>query len=204
MSGWKKLLIGLLLVLPASSALADLTPSLITQLHQGGYVLVMRHASSPQNPPDKSMADPQNREGERQLDETGRATARAMGRAFRTLEIPLGAIFSSPTYRALETVRLAGFGTASTVEQLGDGGHSMARLNGPAPAAWLRAAAARTPAAGENTLLVTHMPNISAAFPDEAAGLKDGETLIFKPDGHGHAALVAKVEIEAWPAAAQK
>jgi hypothetical protein len=43
------------------------------------------------------------------------------------------------------------------------------------------------------------MPNIAASFPDRAKDLKDGETLIFKPDGHGHAELVAKVAIEEWP-----
>ena len=103
--------------------------------------------------------------------------------------------------RALETVRLARFGTPRTVAQLGDQGHSMARLNGPGPAAWLQAAVEQMPVAGKNTIIITHMPNIAAAFPDKASGLQDGETLVFKPDGNGHVQLVAKVLIEDWPAA---
>jgi hypothetical protein len=55
-----------------------------------------------------------------------------------------------------------------------------------------------------NTIIVTHMPNIAAAFPDNANGLQDGETLIFAPDGNGHARLAATVLIEDWPAAVPK
>jgi phosphohistidine phosphatase SixA len=193
--------VGLLFVLAASPALADLKPDLVEQLRQGGFVLLMRHASSPQKPPGKSMADSQNMGLERQLDEQGRETAEAMGHAFKALRIPVATVLSSPTYRALETVRLARFGTPRTVAQLGDQGHSMARLNGPGPAAWLQAAVEQMPVAGKNTIIITHMPNIAAAFPDKASGLQDGETLVFKPDGNGHVQLVAKVLIEDWPAA---
>lgn len=182
---------------------APLSPDLVKELRQGGYVLVMRHAASPATPPDKAAAHPDNVALERQLDEKGRTTAEAMGRAFKSLHIPVGQVFSSPTYRARETAKLADFGTPKTVPELGDQGHSMARLSGPGPAAWLKAKAAEKPAAGRDTLIVTHMPNIVAAFPDDASGLQDGETLVFRPDGQGHAALVAKVPIEDWPAAAQ-
>lgn len=173
-------------------------PDLVKALGDGGYVLVMRHASSPANPPNQSMADPQNTGLERQLDEKGRTTSLAMGRAFKKLHIPVGDVYSSPTYRALETVRLAQFGAPKIVPELGDQGHSMARLNGPGPAAWLKAKVDDRPAPGRNTIVVTHMPNIIAAFPDTAKGLKDGETLVFKPDGHGHTSFVARIAIEDW------
>jgi len=86
-----------------------LTPNMENGLRHGGYVLVMRHASSPTNLPDKSAADPGNVGLERQLDEKGRSTAEAMGRAFKAAHIPVGEIFSSSTYRARETVRLEHF-----------------------------------------------------------------------------------------------
>lgn len=196
-----KLFVGLLFTLTAMPAQADLKPGLVEQLRHGGFLLVMRHASSPQNAPDKSVADPQNVNLERQLDQKGRETAEAMGRAFKILRIPVGSVLSSPTYRALETIRLAGFGTPTTVPQLGDQGHSMARLNGPGPAAWLQAAVKQRPAKRENTIIVTHMPNIIAAFPEQANGLQDGETLIFAPDGNGHAKFEGTVLIGEWPAA---
>ena len=193
--GLVALLLGTGLAAPALAQPAELAG----QLRQGGYVLLMRHASSPTDPPDKAVADPENAADERQLDDNGRATARAMGEAFRALHIPLAQVFSSPTYRARETVRFAGFGTPVLAPELGDQGHSMMRISGEGPVAWLKNKVATRPPPRSNIMLVTHMPNISAAFPDQAAGLKVGETLVFKPGGHGHADLVGKVEIEEWP-----
>src|ERR1700693_5989458 len=77
---------------------------LLTALRAGGYVILMRHASSPPTPPDAAKANADNLQHERQLDDAGRSSARAMGEALRHLHIPLGAVLSSPTYRALETV----------------------------------------------------------------------------------------------------
>ena len=42
-----------------------------------------------------------------------------MGGTLHELKIPIGEILSSPTYRALETVRLAQFGKPSPVVELG-------------------------------------------------------------------------------------
>jgi hypothetical protein len=81
--------------------------ALVKLLRQGGYVLVMRHASSPREVPDKQAANADNVKLERQLDEAGRAGAAAMGKALRDLKIPIGSVLTSPTYRAVETVRLA-------------------------------------------------------------------------------------------------
>lgn len=173
-------------------------PSLIDALRDGGYVLLMRHASSPAKPPEQGMADPENVTGERQLDAKGRATAQAMGQRLRALHIPVGQVFSSPTYRARETVRLAGFGPPVSAPQLGDQGQNMARIEGEGPTSWLRAKVAEVPPHGRNAILVTHMPNIVAAFPDLAGDLQDGETLVFKPDGKGQAQMIAKVRIEEW------
>ena len=183
-------------VLPA---IAAAPAGLTDQLRQGGYVLLMRHASSPATPPDAATADPENPQHERQLDDKGKANAKAMGAAFKTLQIPVSQVFSSPTFRARQMVKLAGFGTPKLVQELGDQGHSMERISGASPAEWLKNAVAKKPAPGRNTILVTHLPNIAAAFPDQAQGLADGETLVFKPDGQGHATLVAKVGIEEWP-----
>lgn len=166
---------------------ASLTADLVDDLRHGGYVLVMRHASSPPTPPENDTADPANIALEHQLDEKRRATAQAMGKAFKSLHIPVGNIYSSPTYRAREAVKLAHFGTPKDVPELGDQGHSMAHLNDPGPTTWFRTKATEKPAAGRNTILVTHMPNITAAFHEQARDLQDGETLIFKPTGGDHA-----------------
>jgi len=73
--------------------------ALVKALQKGGYVLVMRHASSPREVPDKQAANSDNSKPERQLDEVGRNTAIAMGKALRDLRIPISNVLSSPTYR---------------------------------------------------------------------------------------------------------
>ena len=171
--------------------------ALVHALQRGGYVIVMRHASSPLQPPDAQAADPANVTHERQLDQEGRDTAAAMGKALHQLKIPIGDVFSSPTYRALETVRLAGLGKPQTVPEIGDGGRSM-QGGTAAQAAWLQKKITALPT-GTNTFLVTHSPNITRAFPQWAQGLSDGEALVFGADGKGGATLVARVKIDEWP-----
>jgi phosphohistidine phosphatase SixA len=187
---------------------------LVNALRRGGYVLVMRHASSPRETPDAKTANPDNTSRERQLDETGRTTATAMGAALKQLAIPIGQVFTSPTYRARETVRLLSLKDAMPIEELGDAGRSM-QAAGDAQAEWLQKTVARAPSTSAeaaadkstaakatadkmgNTLVITHQPNIARAFPN-LSDVADGETLVFRPDGKGGTMLAARVKIEEW------
>jgi phosphohistidine phosphatase SixA len=173
---------------PAQTLQGD---ALVKALQKGGYVILMRHASSPREVPDKAHANPDNTKPERQLDSEGRATATAMGKALHALNIPIGEVFSSPTYRALETVQYAQLGTAHAVPELGDNGQSMSGGTA-AQAAWLKKKVTEF-SSGTNTILVTHFPNIRAAFPD-LTNVADGEALVFGPSG-----LVGRIKIEDWP-----
>ena len=173
-------------------------PALINALRQGGYVIVMRHPSSPFSVPDKAQADPGNTKLERQLDDTGRKTAQDMGEAFRKLHIPVGEVLSSPTYRAVESVRLAMFGQPQTLEQLDAGGQSMQSNADNERSTWLRKKVAESPRAGTNTVIVTHTPNLTGAFGQDATGVAAGEALIFHPNGN-KADLVTRITIEEWP-----
>jgi phosphohistidine phosphatase SixA len=181
----------LLIAQPASpQSLAG--DALVKALRNGGYVIVMRHASSPREVPNKQTANPDNVKLERQLDEAGRAGSVAMGRALRDLKIPLGDVLTSPTYRALETVRLAQLADPRTQTELGDGGQSMQGVT-DAQAAWLRDRVTHLPS-GTNTIIVTHMPNISRAFPGWGA-VEDGEAVIV---GAGDR-VVGRIKIDEWP-----
>ena len=168
--------------------------SLVKALRGGGYVLVMRHASSPRETPDEKTANADNTTRERQLDDAGRSTAKAMGDALRRLAIPIGPVYTSPTYRARETVRLLALENAMPVDELGDAGRSM-QAAGDAQAEWLHKTVARS--APRNVLVVTHQPNIARAFPN-ASNIADGETLVFHPDGKGGTMIVARVKIDEW------
>lgn len=169
---------------------------LVDRLREGGYVLVMRHASSPREAPAREQANTDNLRLERQLDAAGRQHATEMGEAFRRLRIPLGTVSTSPTYRAMETVRLARFAPVVTVDELGDSGQSMQGVS-EAQAEWLRKKAAEVPSSG-NTLIVTHQPNLSRAFSEWGATVADGEVVVLRPDGRGAFTLVARVPIERW------
>ena len=172
--------------------------TLITTLQQGGYVLLMRHASSPPTPPTAGTAEHDNTKLERQLDETGRNSAQAMGRAIRTLSIPVGEVWSSPTYRARETVQLAGLPSQTTAVELGDGGQSMQAIS-KHQTAWLMAKVAERPRTGTNTIIVTQFPNILEALGQNSSGLAEGEALIVRPGGASADEIVGRVKIEEWP-----
>jgi hypothetical protein len=117
--------------------------------------------------------------------------------AIRALRLPVGTVWSSPTYRARETALLAWFHRVKTVAELGDNGHSMQATN-DTQSRWLRAHANKKPQPGKDTIIVTQFPNISAAFGDAAAGMKDGEALVFRPGGTGPVAI-GRIRIEQWP-----
>ena len=121
--------------------------ALVATLRHGGCVILMRHASSPPTPPTVASAEPTNTKLERQLDETGRSSAQAMGEAIKTLTIPIGEVWSSPTYRAQETVRLADLPDPAVAAELGDGERSMQAI-AKGQTIWLQAKVAERPRAG--------------------------------------------------------
>jgi phosphohistidine phosphatase SixA len=170
--------------------------TLLAKLQKGGQVIVMRHASSPRAAPDKKTANADNKTLERQLDETGRTTSAAMGNALREFKVPVTSVLSSPTYRALETIKQAKLPTPQIHAELGDGGQSMQGVTA-AQVEWLQKQAMLLPSQG-NTFIVTHLPNITAAFPQYAAGIADGEALVFGADGQGRPGFVARIKIEDW------
>lgn len=173
-------------------------PALVKALHKGGYVIVMRHASSPRERPDVRSADPANLNQERQLDDLGQINAQAFGKALKHLKIPIGEVLTSPTYRAIETARLANLNSPRPQAELGENGPNMQAAT-EGQAAWLRKEVTQFPA-GSNTLLITHLPNITKAFPQLTPAPVDGEAIVFGPDGKGGAAVVARIKIDEWPA----
>jgi phosphohistidine phosphatase SixA len=192
-----RLFAALALLLLAAPAQAQ--GDLVSALRGGGYVIVMRHAHSPAEPPAAGHADPANNTGERQLDAAGQAQARAIGRRLKVLNIPIGPVYASPTFRALQTARLMGFEQPQARGQLGDGGASMAvSAAGQAGTAWLKAKAGEAPPRGRDALIITHGPNIVLAFGDGFKDMGDGEAAVFRPDGRGGFTLAGRVRPDGW------
>ena len=171
-----------------------LDPQRVESLQQGGYVIVMRHASSPRQTPDADAARPGNENLERQLDEAGLRDAQAMGQALRELGIPLVEVATSPAFRAMETARALGVEEIDTYAELGS---EDMRESPDSAANWLRSQA-MDPVRDGNRLLITHTPNVRAAFPEHANGLEEGEALVFDPDGPGDPILVGRMKIGDW------
>ena len=78
---------------------------LIAAMQDGGKVIYLRHAATNQDEIDTGRLG--NRPGQRNLSTTGVQQARDLGRAFRTLRIPLDDILASPVFRARDTAELA-------------------------------------------------------------------------------------------------
>jgi phosphohistidine phosphatase SixA len=173
----------------SAQALPD--AELIAALQHGGNVIVLRHASSPNALPAPGAANRDNVKAERQLDARGRADAEAIGNALRTLRISIGEVLSSPTYRALETIRRAGLSTPRPTPELGDNGQSM-QGSSQDQTQWLQQRVRDLPT-NTNTLLVTHAPNITRAFP--ALGpVSEGEAIVFGAD----ARVIGRIPAERW------
>jgi hypothetical protein len=67
-----------------------------------------------------------------------------------------------------------------------------------ARSAWLRLQVSQKPQAGGNRLLITHGPNISAAFADYSAGMAEGDALIFDPRGASGPVMIQRIKIGDW------
>jgi len=49
-----------------------------------------------------------------------------------------------------------------------------------------------------NTILVTHQPNLSRAFPEWGSTVADGETVVVRPDAKGGISVVGRIKIGDW------
>jgi phosphohistidine phosphatase SixA len=166
---------------------------LVAALRQGGYVLIMRHPSSPPLSPARTEAHAGNDRLERQLDAHGSMLARVMGASLRNLAIRISPVYSSSAFRAREALKLIGFEEVILASELDEEGGQMS-IN----TRWLRAQSAKAPLFGSNTLLMTHLPTLLDAFAS-LDYVQVGEMLVYTPAQAPTGTLVARVPIEEWP-----
>lgn len=198
--------------LVAGSALSDdaKLDALLPSLQQGGYVIVLRHGATDPRQEDVYPLNYEDMTKQRQLSEQGREVARQMGDALRSLGIPIGKVFTSRLNRAVETGRLIADKDVIWKDELNDSGtgsaSAMAGSSVPGNqryAAALRQLVATRPAFSANTLIVTHKTNIRDAFGNAWADIKEGESLLFKPESFDiNRRPVLRVEAGEWIALA--
>jgi phosphohistidine phosphatase SixA len=170
-------------------------------LQGGGYVIVFRHGATHSDQADTDPLNLDNVAKQRQLNDAGRADAKAVGEVFKGAAIPIGKSYSSRFQRAVETARLIGGKEPQATLDISEGGLVVTPNENNRRAQALRVLAATPPDPGTNTLVVTHKPNILDAFGKDWFDIKEGEASIFKPDVNGKYVLVARVQIGHWAAA---
>src|SRR6476646_2410258 len=174
------------------------TRQLIQSLRAGGYNIVVRHGATFSNQADTDPFNFDNVAKQRNLNDKGKALAKAFGDAIRRVGLPVGEVYTSKFNRAYETAVQAGFKNIERTVDLTEGGLVVTPDENDRRAEALRNLLARAPAQGKNNFLITHKPNIVDALGKDWFDVKEGEASIFRPEG-GKYQLIARVQMEDWP-----
>jgi phosphohistidine phosphatase SixA len=168
------------------------TPAkLLSELRAGGYVLYFRHAATDFNQNDRSMKSYEDCSSQRNLNDRGRADARAVGAAIRHLAIPVGSVLASPFCRTVETAQLV-FGRAEKTQQVRGGPAAPLDSDRYAP---LRKLLVAPVAKGANAAIISHAnPFYSVAGPPYLA---EGEAAVIHPLGSTFE-VFARIRVEDW------
>src|ERR1700757_5347801 len=96
--------------------------TLLRALRAGGHVLLIRHGATFNDQADTDPFNFENIAAQRQLNDKGKALAKAFGEALRAAGVPVGKVYTSKFHRAYETATLAGFTDVETTLDLTLGG----------------------------------------------------------------------------------
>src|SRR5262249_3752568 len=143
---------------------------LLPVLRKGGYVLFIRH---PKTNPGQADTDPlhlDNVKAQRQLSDEGRKQAKALGEAFRALQIPGEKVSASKFNRAQEAAKLLDVGEVTASVDVTEGGLVVSPRENERRAKALRELLSTAPADGKNVVIVSHKPNLQ-----DAAGKEFGD-----------------------------
>jgi len=170
----------------------------ITQaLRAGGLVIVVRHGATF---PDQADTDPLNFENvaaQRNLNDRGKALAKAFGEALRQVGIPVGKVYTSRYNRAYETAVIAGFKDIEKTADLTEGGLVVSPNENNRRIEAFHKMLGTAPKPGTNTILITHKPNIVDALGKDWFDVTEGEASIFRPE-NGSYKLIARVQMDQW------
>jgi broad specificity phosphatase PhoE len=170
----------------------------VKALRAGGLVIAVRHGPTF---PDQADTDPFNFDNiaaQRNLNDNGKALAKAFGDALRQAAIPVGKVYTSRFNRAYETAVIAGFKDIEKTVDLTEGGLVVSPNENNRRAAAFRKLLGAAPASGANTILITHKPNIVDALGKDWFDVAEGEASIFRPENGGYK-LIARVQMNEWP-----
>jgi phosphohistidine phosphatase SixA len=159
-------------------------------LLQGGYVIFFRHVLADDGV-DMAPVDVNDCATQRNIREAGLRDARTIGNAFRALEIPVSAVYTSEICRAKETAGIAFGRVDAVVPALNLCCIDDQPLTAEQRNAYIEQNVAMVPPVGTNTVIVAHGVGI-------VADLGQGEAAIYRPDGRGGTVRVARVLPDEW------
>jgi phosphohistidine phosphatase SixA len=193
------LIFGLAAILsaPVPTSAAD-DKEIANALRAGGLIIVLRHGSTYRDQADTDPLHYDNIAAQRNLNDPGKATARAFGEAFRQIGVPVGEVYTSQFNRAYETAVLAEFKNIVKSVDITEGGLVVSPNENDRRTAAFRKLLAVAPKSGTDTIIITHKPNIIDALGKDWFDVKEGEASIFKPEGDSYK-LVARVQMDEWP-----
>jgi phosphohistidine phosphatase SixA len=166
-------------------------------LRAGGLVIVVRHGATF---PDQADTDPLNFENitaQRNLNDKGKALAKAFGDALRHVGIPVGKVYTSKYNRAYETAVIAGFKDIEKTADITEGGLVVSPNENSRRIEAFHKMLGTAPKPGSNTILITHKPNIVDALGKDWFDVKEGEASIFRPENDSYK-LFARVQMDEW------
>ncbi|WP_455198452.1 histidine phosphatase family protein [Kaarinaea lacus] len=176
------------------SAVADIdNASLLEKLRQGGYVVLMRHAFTDFSQFDTHPVNVEDCETQRNLSSAGREQSVTIGKAIRTLAIPVGNVFSSQFCRCIDTAELA-FGKHEARVRLSSfmqvpEEEKQRRVN------YIKELLGTSPRPNTNTFLVTHRYMLKEA---SGVNLTEGGSAVFHPEGDSQFTLIAIIPASRW------
>lgn len=170
---------------PTATSLAD-------SLRNGGLYIVMRHGASTGK--DSASVDLPNCATQEALTDAGRSDLATMRADIAALHLPIGDVLASPYCRTLETARIV-FGKATPTDSLAKPTPGTALPSDDPRVASLKRMLSTPPAAGTDTVLVTHSEIVRAIVGLDAVV---GDSIIVRPNGSGGYTVVARIGVSGW------
>jgi phosphohistidine phosphatase SixA len=160
------------LAAPISAAADDI--DVANALRAGGLVIVVRHGATFPDQADTDPLHPDNIAAQRNLNDKGKALAKAFGDALRQIGAPVGKVYTSLFNRAYETAVLAGFTDIEKTADLTEGGLVVSPNENNRRAEAYRKMLGVAPKAGTDTIIITHNFNIVDALSKDWLEVKEG------------------------------
>jgi hypothetical protein len=176
--------------MPAPKVPLTPAPGVLSALREGGYIIYFRHTSTDFGQNDDKMTGFEDCSKQRNLTDAGRAEARSIGAAIRSLRIPIGEVLASPFCRTRETAELIfGRATVSTAVRGGPASEG-ARYDD------LRTLFTRPVPGNVNLAIASHgNPFVAIAGPPYLA---EGEAAVIQPLGDSRFSIVARIKKDEW------